>query len=137
MARPTIFSAEILIQTQSYIDSCVDDLKEKVVKIPTLEGLAVYLHINKDTVQEWRKVHDEFSVLISELLHIQGDRLLNNGLAGTYNSTIAKVLLSKHGYREATDSDITSGGEKLQGVVILPKKNDSPLETTTETGISS
>ena len=29
------------------------------------------------------------------------------------------------------DTDITSGGEKMMGVVILPKKDDNTLETTT------
>ena len=34
----------------------------------------------------------------------QADRLLNNGLSGNYNPTIAKVMLTKHGYREGIDN---------------------------------
>lgn len=108
--RPTKYSEEILIKVQEYLDTCVDleedgemHIKRKV-NIPTLEGLAVYLKINKDTIQEWRKEHEEFSVLIADLLNIQASRLVNNGLSGTYNPTIAKVLLTKHGYREGIDA---------------------------------
>lgn len=115
MGRPTKYGPDILKKTRTYIDSRVDGyeriLKSKGkrsvmyehkfrVKLPTIEGLAVYLKVHKDTLQEWKKQHAEFSVLIGELLGIQADRLVNNGLTGDYNPTIAKVLLTKHGYRE-------------------------------------
>ncbi len=113
--RPTKYSDQILKDTQKYLDLCVDSYqrvllskKKKsvtykhdfVIKVPTIEGLAKYLHIHKDTVHDWKKKHAEFSDLIGDLLAEQADRLINNGLNGTYNPTIAKVLLTKHGYRE-------------------------------------
>jgi hypothetical protein len=36
--------------------------------------------------------------------------LINNGLSGDYNPTIAKVLLSKHGYREEVKQDTEHSG---------------------------
>lgn len=131
--RPTIYNETILQKTREYIDSCEDvmdefhktrgnktDSYERVVKVkvPTIEGLAVYLKINKDTIQDWRSQDSkkEFSVLIEELLQKQADRLINNGLSGTYNPTIAKVLLTKHGYREGTE---------------LTGKDGNAIETTT------
>lgn len=108
--RPTIYGEEMLEKTQAYIDNCNDteedkelNLKKKV-NLPTLEGLAYEIKVNKDTIQEWRKVHPEFSVLIGELLAKQARSLVNNGLSGSYNPTIAKVLLTKHGYREGIDA---------------------------------
>lgn len=113
--RPSKFIPEILKLTKKYIDSCEDSYDRIVkstgkksvvyehkyrVKLPTLEGLAYFLHINKDTIQDWKKKHAEFSVLIDDLLAKQAERLVNNGLVGDYNPTIAKVLLTKHGYRE-------------------------------------
>lgn len=68
------------------------------VKLPTLEGLAATLKIHKDTIQEWKKLYPEFSVLVVELLSKQGEALIRNGLNGKYNSTIAKLILTKHGY---------------------------------------
>lgn len=96
--RPTDYSDKVLDQTREYIDLCEDE--DKKVKIPTIEGLAVHLGVNKSTVYLWRKLHTPFSDLIEDLLARQGDRLVNKGLSGDYNPTIAKVLLTKHGYRE-------------------------------------
>jgi len=136
MARPTIYDETFLVRTREYIDSCEDDLANKKVNLPTIEGLAFHLKINKDTIYTWRKEKDEFSELIADLLAKQAKALVNCGLAGTYNSTIAKVLLTKHGYREG--QDITTMDEKLStGVIMLPQKNDRTLETTTETDRSS
>lgn len=109
MARPIEYNQEYVENTKRYLESCIDipadkesDIKASV-KIPTIEGLAVYLEINRDTIYDWEKKYDEFSVIISRLRGEQADRLINNGLSGTYNSTIAKVLLTKHGYREGID----------------------------------
>lgn len=112
MARPTKYDEEILKETEDYISGCEDDLDKKKVELPSLEGLAFRLRVNKDTIQEWRKEHEEFSVLISQLLSKQGRALVNKGLSGAYNPTIAKVLLTKHGYREGID---TTSNEKTIG----------------------
>lgn len=126
--RPTDYSPDMVIKTREYIASCQDKIEEYHktrgdksdsydrivrVKLPTLEGLAVHLGINRDTIYAWRKVHQEFSDVIDELLAKQAQELINNGLSGDYNPTIAKVLLSKHGYTEKTETDITTAGEKI------------------------
>ena len=121
MARPTKYDEQILKDTQSYIDACNDtydnvgtDENIKLVfnvNIPTIEGLALKLKLNKDTIYSWRKEHEEFSDLIEDLLAKQANALVNKGLNGQYNPTIAKVLLTKHGYREGTD--VTTQGEKI------------------------
>ena len=112
--RPTDYSEDILKQTNEYLESCQDEEVEQEkkegwttykikAKLPTIEGLASYLSIHKDTIYEWCKVHSKFSDLIEELRNDQADRLINSGLSGDYNPTIAKVLLTKHGYREGLD----------------------------------
>jgi hypothetical protein len=112
--RPTEYSPEILNKVREYIDSCSDDMqvmgddKKTVVltvNLPTIEGLAYHLKLHKDTIYAWRKDEDkrEFSDLIEELLAKQAKELVNKGLSGRYNPTIAKVLLTKHGYREGID----------------------------------
>lgn len=127
MGRPTEYKGEeTLKMMREYIAKCVDGYedvptgkvkrrgkKSKIVgyytekkfrvRIPTLEGLAIVLGVHKETIQAWKKTHDEFSVLIAELLHIQGERLVARGLSGDYNPTITKVLLTKHGYREGLE----------------------------------
>lgn len=139
--RPTEYNYEILKpKIEAYLQLCQDELTEfhktrgeksdsydriVNVKIPTIEGLAVYLGINKNTIYDWESKYPEFSDDIDRLRAIQASRLIENGLAGTYNPTIAKVLLSKHGYKESTEQDLTSKGEKI---MVLPSelinKND-------------
>lgn len=132
--RPTIYGEEILTKTQEYIDSCEDEVTEfhktrgeksdgfdriLKVKIPTIEGLALFLNINKDTVYDWRGKYEEFSDLIDKLLRKQANALISKGLSGEYNPTIAKVLLTKHGYREGTEH---SG---VEGKDLIPDKQST------------
>lgn len=134
--RPTKYSEEILELAKEYRDIKRPN-KDEV--IPMVEGLSLHLHIRKDTIYNWIKDEDkeEFSDVVAEILSKQARILSNGSLKGVLNASISKLLLNKHGYRESTETDVTSGGEKLQGVVILPKKDDSTLETTTKTGDSA
>lgn len=108
--RPTSYSQEMLDKTIKYIESCndIDEDKEnnikRTVNLPSIEGLAYEIKVNKTTIYEWEKAHEEYSNVIDDLRAKQAKSLLNNGLSGAYNSTIAKVLLTKHGYREGIDA---------------------------------
>lgn len=93
---------------------------QRVVRLPTIEGLAVHLHIHKDTIHEWRKIHAEFSDLIDDLLNKQANALINNGLSGEYSQIITKVLLVKHGYIDRQDSENKHKG--LPSLSTLLKK---------------
>lgn len=120
---PTEYSEEILIKTKEYMEKCVDEIEEYHktrgdksdtyerivrVKLPSIEGLASYLRLDKSTIYAWRKEVDkkEFSYLINELLAKQAEALINNGLSGDYSPVIAKVLLTKHGYSDKTEIDL-------------------------------
>ena len=121
--RPTKFSETYIKKAKAYVDSCEDTevqivsgesekftaYKQKVkVSIPTVEGLSLYLGIHKDTIYEWEKKHQNFSDVINILRAKQVERLINNGLSGDYNPIIAKILLSKQGYSEKTETNITT-----------------------------
>lgn len=140
MARPTKYSKDIITETENYITLCGDNyevierplikdgihkgseqFRKETVKVPTLEGLAFHLKVNKDTIQEWKKIHDEFSVLIDELLAKQADMLINGGIAGTYSPVIAKVLLTKHGYREGIENTGKDGKDLIPDTEIVNK----------------
>lgn len=120
MARPTKLTEQLLENVKQYITYC----REKN-RLPTIEGLARLVDLNKTTIYAWRKetgpLHQEFSNLIEDMLNEQADILVNKGLSGDYNPTIAKVLLTKHGYREGVETDITSQGDKITGSPILPE----------------
>lgn len=122
LGRPTKYGDEMLQRTKEYIASCEEEhevryrpklgdkgeiLNEPYIhynpKIPTIEGLAYELKVNKTTIYEWENAFEIFSNVIDELRNKQASQLVNKGLSGQYNSTIAKVLLTKHGYREGAD----------------------------------
>jgi hypothetical protein len=137
MARPTKYTKELLKRAKEYLNICKDTEIEKgsedrpvysvKVKLPTKGGLAVYLKVSRETLYQWADEHKLFSDIMEELGAIQEDRLINNGLSGDYNPTISKVLLTKHGYREGVDNDLTSKGEKLSNITTI---NIVPLNDT-------
>ncbi|MGH8647019.1 MAG: terminase small subunit [Gammaproteobacteria bacterium] len=115
--RPTKFEGEKTCErVREYLASCSDFtevIAGKVVRhvrLPKLEGVAIYLGVSRDTVHEWRKTHPAFSDAIEELLLKQACALIDNGLAGHYSPVIAKILLSKFGYRESVEYTGADGG---------------------------
>jgi hypothetical protein len=139
LGRPTDYNEEILTKAKEYLLSCEDEEVEKgtddrpvysiKVKLPTKGGLAVYLGVSRDTLYEWAKVHKDFSYIMERLGAEQEDKLINNGLSGDYNPTIAKVLLTKHGYREGTD--VTSNDKELPTPILgnVPINNSNPEDS--------
>lgn len=120
VGRPTKYSEEMLSKTLAYIERCEDeeyDYNKTVgstsnsyekrirVNLPSIEGLAFELRVNKTTLYEWEAEHEEFSNALNELRSKQAKVVMEKGLSGDYNPTIAKLILSNnHGYRERTDT---------------------------------
>jgi len=111
MARPSEYGPHIIEQAMAFIAE-----REEQEILPTVEGLALHLGISRDTVYEWSKVHPEFSDIYERMMATQGDQLINNALVNKYNSSITKLLLSKHGYVER--QDITSDGKALPTPIL-------------------
>lgn len=124
--RPTDYSEQTIVKAVAYINSCRD--RKKDVNIPTIEGLAIYLGVTRSTVYEWKDEYKGFSDILGLLMQEQGMRLINKGLSGKYNPTIAKLILSKHGYKDQVglsgegegspikvDGNITATIDKIYG----------------------
>ncbi len=78
-----------------------------VVDLPTIEGFAHFIKVNKTTLYEWDKKYPDFSNSLDKIRLEQRNRLINNGLSGDYNSTIAKLILSSnHGMNEKTEQSV-------------------------------
>lgn len=122
MARPLEYNNDYVEKAKEYLLNCTDEVEiftktegntstsfERIVKvkIPTIDGLADYLDISRETVYDWESKYSEFSDITGKLRRQQADRLINGGLSGTYNSTIAKVLLTKHGYTDKIEQEIS------------------------------
>lgn len=136
MARPTILTKELKEKARLYIKECEDEEEtfhktqgassnsfDRLVKVklPTIEGLAFYLDVNRDTLYDWETKDDEFSDILNTLREKQADMLINKGLSGDYNPTIAKVLLTKHGYRDGTELTGKDGKDFEVKTIIINK----------------
>lgn len=108
VGRPTKLTSELIERARGYLDSCVDDIEGKKVNLPSVEGFADWLRVSDSIIYDWAKINDEFSDTLEKIKRAQKNKLVNNGLAGTYNPTIAKLILSSnHGMVEKTASELT------------------------------
>lgn len=109
MGRPVEYSDQVLTDSFQYIQSCGNEWDTKAERykcnLPSIEGLALHLEIHRSTVYDWQKKYPEFSDIIETLLQKQAQLLINSGLEGTYNPTISKVILTKHGYTDKQEID--------------------------------
>ncbi len=82
------------------------------------------MDIRRATVYDWCKgtefeteaekaIREDFSYIVDRVRREQAKKLINNGVGGLYQAKVAGMILSKHGYAEKTETDITSGGEKI------------------------
>lgn len=133
--RPIEYSEKSVSEAKLYLDSCVQtyvDGKLTKANIPTLSGLALWLEINRDTIYDWSDKYPEFSDIADKCMMHQEISLIQNGLTGTFNSTIVKLLLSKHGYRDSIDTDVTSKGQSINTldpkVIALSNKYEDELK---------
>lgn len=79
------------------------------VKLPTIEGLAAFLNLERKTLYNWAEKHDEAKIALEKIKQIQLERLIDKGLGGNYNPTITKLLLShNHGIKEEISAEVKS-----------------------------
>lgn len=84
--------------------------KEREVEVannlPTLERFAFNLGVSRDSLQEWAKVHPEFSVAYKRAKELQEQIWKVNALNGNYNAAFA-IFMGKnvYGYKDKTEVD--------------------------------
>lgn len=142
--RPTTYREEYIEKVDEYLKLCVDEWEqwtkstsesqyggsesfERIMKVnlPSREGFSEYIDVPHSTMKGWYKIPD-FSSALEKIDRAQKIRLINGGLTGTYNSTIAKLILSSnHGMRERSETEHTGTLEVTQ-VIRTPEKK--PLD---------
>jgi len=122
--RPTKYRPDMPDRVREYIRNheALGDV------VPTVPGLACHIGTCEKTIFNWGEEHPEFLRALSELHSAQHAKLVAGGLAGTYNATIAKLILSSnHGYRERTD--ITTNDEPIGAPMIVLPELPKPVES--------
>lgn len=116
--RPTVYGDNILKMARGYLTT----FKDMGDVVPSIAGLACVLGVTRETCRAWGNDPDkaEFSAILGELAQRQERELLNNGLAGNFNAPITKMMLTKHGYSDRVEQDLTSsdGSMKPQQIII-------------------
>lgn len=108
--RPTEYSQDILDKAQEYLENLPE-----TEKVHSLEGLAEYLGITRPTIYDWESQEDKkgFSYIVNRIRQVQAKTLINNGLDNKFNPSITKLMLTKHGYTDKQEVDVTTQGEKI------------------------
>lgn len=117
--RPTKYEGEVTLKkVERFLAECVDypdpDSGKTIVNFPSTESLANAIEVSVDTLYEWAKVYPEFSEMFRQVMKEQARKLLNSGLGGQYNPTIAKLVLAKHGYHDVSESNLKNDGGKFE-----------------------
>ena len=94
--RPLTYSKAIISKAKEYINNCEDEENQQLsglsvkgtelyktklkVNLPTIEGLALYLGVRRETLYDWENKYKEFSNIIDKLRQKQADTLISKGL---------------------------------------------------------
>ena len=124
MGRPTKYGQEIVTKARHYLDNH----GQYGHKIPSTAGLALVLGLSRETLRLWSKDEDkkEFLGILEAINQKQECVLLDNGLDGTFNSTITKLVLGKHGYHDRAQQEGTQVQVIInRGGVVLKSGDDT------------
>lgn len=138
MGKPKMFKTpeELEVYIESYFDKCdsnedvfiTKDGIQKHVKQPepyTIEGLALHLDCDMDTLLNYEKregYEEYFGAIKRAKLRIQKDKIVR-GLTNRSNPTVTIFDLKiNHRYKDKTEIDITSGGDKIQPITGVTVK---------------
>lgn len=126
---------------KAYLKSCKDkDIKKIIqesdqkgykmyktilkIKLPSVEGYAMFLGFSRRTLYNWADENKEFESSLDKIKAAQKQKLVEHGLDGSYNAAIARLILStNHGMTER--SDITSGGKAIPLFDYAKKAGDN------------
>ena len=115
----TTWRPEKTVEAEEYIISFLDkqvDESEKYARqiVPSIAGLSVKIKVNRTTLYSWADdPATGFADILEKVKILQEQFLLNNGLNGVYNSTIAKLMLGKHGYKDQSEHTGADGKDLI------------------------
>lgn len=104
--RPTTWSEELEVKAWEYVNGGWQTQGDAV---PMVVGLCAYIGRSQTSVYDWEKHEDkQFSDILCQIKEVQHLEVFSKALKGEYNSTMAKLMLTKHGYSDRQDVDVNS-----------------------------
>ena len=120
MARPSKYNETIQKKANDYLKN-----HEKYGDVvPSTCGLAVFLDISEKTCYNWGDAHPIFLQTLDGIQAKQKNLLLNKGLSGDFQPTIAKLMLANHGFHEKQDIDMNAEVNIPKVEIEFVKGND-------------
>lgn len=124
----TTYSAAMLAKAKAYVASYKSQrieersggpLSEEAV--PTIAGLALHLGKSRPTIYNWAKEkgRDAFKAVLEEIELMQEVHLVTGGLRGDFNPSVAKMMLGRHGYSDATKSEVDDHGSAALAAALM------------------
>lgn len=102
--RPTKLDADLIEKAREYVERTSEFSYQM---LPTIEGLSLAMLVDRTTIYQWEKddADEDFSNIVRQLRSAQAEKLIQMSLNGRYNPMISKLMLSKHGYVEKSETD--------------------------------
>ena len=76
-------------------------------QLPTFQKFADIIGVHIDTLLEWNKEHEEFSLAYARAKQLQESIWLINGMSGLYNSQFAQFFGKNClGYKDKTEQEV-------------------------------
>lgn len=126
IGRPTKYSKAILAKANDYLANYKTVYGDE---IPSVVGLSLVLDIRRNTLYDWASQGDkeEFSNILEKINEKQHQVLISNGLNGSFNAQITKLVLGKHGYhdKQETDHKSSDGTMSPPQVIEIVAKDQS------------
>jgi hypothetical protein len=107
VGRPSNYDKSFVEKAEKY---SVTFKKDEAV--PTIEGLAICLKIPRPKVYIYMRQHEEFRDTVEKIMAMQGKWLISYGLMNKFNSSIVRLLLASHGYRD--EQRVEHGADETQ-----------------------
>lgn len=104
VGRPSLLTEELIQRALFYLAE--NGWKEADDIVPSVAGLACYLGISRRAIYEYKDQSEEFMHILEGIGAAQEKMLINKGLEGVFNSTITKLMMTKHGYSDKQDLNV-------------------------------
>jgi hypothetical protein len=114
VGRPTLKTDDLVSKAYQYVNECPDI-------VPSVVGLCVHIGVAKTTIYRWIEEDClEFKDILGAISELQELKLITGGLSSEFNSTITKMMMTKHGYSDKLETDVTSNGKTLNNWSVNP-----------------